>query len=127
MEQLMEKMLEEKVWAVVGASANSRKFGYKVFKKLNSRGYRVYPVNPNCNEIDGIKCYRTLKDLPELPGAVSLVVPPAVGFKVMEEAAQLGIRRLWFQPGAESQEIINKASELGLEVVYNSCVLIALE
>lgn len=126
MDNLIKSMLDEKVWAVVGASANTRKFGYKVFKKLYSRGYQVYPVNPNCDEIDGVKCYRSLGDLPQLPGAVSVIVPPAVGLKVLDEAAHIGIKRLWFQPGAESQEIIQKAEDLGLQIVYDNCVLIAL-
>jgi len=50
---LDEKMLEKKVWAVVGASDNPEKYGNLIYKKLKSRGYRVYPVNPNYETIDG--------------------------------------------------------------------------
>jgi len=51
-------MLEKKVWAVVGASDNPEKYGNLIYKKLKSRGYRVYPVNPNYETIDGDKCYK---------------------------------------------------------------------
>lgn len=124
--ELRRNILNEKTWAVVGASVNKQKFGYKVLKRLMEEGYKVYPVNPNYEEIDGIKCYPSLRDLPELPGAVSVIVPPAAGLAVLEEAAELGIKKLWFQPGAECDEILKKAEKLGLELIYDCCVLIEL-
>jgi predicted CoA-binding protein len=119
-------ILKEKTWAVVGASANTQKFGYKVFKRLIREGYTVYPVNPNCKEIEGVQCYGSLKDLSEMPGAVSVIVPPKAGLGVLDEAAELGIKRLWFQPGAESGEIVGKAEKLGLQIIYGYCVLVEL-
>jgi predicted CoA-binding protein len=127
MKKLIEDMLDKKVWAVVGASANKEKFGYKVFKKLESAGYTVYPINPYCDRIDQAICYPSLSEVPQLPDVVNFVVPPAVGIKVIEEAGNLGIKRVWFQPGAESQDIIQKASEAGLSIVYDRCVLIELD
>jgi predicted CoA-binding protein len=127
LDELIGRMLGEKTWAVVGASVNRQKFGYKVLKRLMEEGYKVYPVNPNYEEIEGVKCYPALRDLPELPGTVSVIVPPAAGLTLLEEAAGLGIKKLWFQPGAESDEILKKAEKLGLELVHNRCVLIELE
>jgi predicted CoA-binding protein len=126
MDELIKDMLAQKTWAVVGASANTQKYGYKVFKRLIEEGYRAYPVNPNCKDIEGALCYSTLRELPETPGAVSVVIPPKAGLGILEEAAELGIKRLWFQPGAESGEIIDKAGDLGLEIVHDYCVLIEL-
>ena len=126
MDQLVSRMLKEKVWAVVGASANPQKYGYKVYKRLLTEGYKVFAVNPNCKEIEGDPCYNSLRDLSELPGAVSVIVPPVVGLNVLEQAAQQRIKRLWFQPGAESNEIIEKAGGLNLEIAYNRCVLVEL-
>jgi len=84
-----EKMLEKKVWAVVGASDNPEKYGNLIYKKLKSRGYRVYPVNPNYETIDGDKCYKDLSSLPEVPEVIDMVVAPRHGVKVIEEAASL--------------------------------------
>ncbi len=126
MDKLIKRMFKEKIWAVVGASANPDKYGYKVYKRLLKEGYEVYAVNPNCEAIEGVKCYSRLADLPRLPGAVSVIVPPKAGIGVLEEAAGRNIKKLWFQPGAESSEIIGKAQQLGLEIVYKECVLIEL-
>jgi predicted CoA-binding protein len=126
MEKLVEEMLAQKVWAVIGASANKEKFGYKIFKKLESTGYTVYPINPFRDRIEQAVCYPSLSALPQIPDVINFVVRPSVGIKIMEEAKDLGIKRMWFQPGAESQEIIQKASDEGLDIVYNDCVLLAL-
>lgn len=126
MDSLIQKMLNENNWAVVGVSANMHKYGYKVYKRLLQEGYIVYPINPNCEQIEGVACYPRLNDLPRLPGAVSVIVPPTAGIAILEEAADLGIKRLWFQPGAQSDQIIRRADELNLEIVYNRCVLVEL-
>lgn len=126
MKKIMEDMLKEKVWAVVGASNNKEKFGFKVFERLMEKGYRAYPVNPSCEEIEGKKCYKTLSEIPEVPGSVSMVIPPRAAIGVLEEAAALGIKKIWFQPGAESEEVIEKANLLHLDVVYDNCVLVEL-
>jgi hypothetical protein len=49
------------VFAVVGASRDSKKYGYQVYRDLRNAGYRVYPVNPNVNEVLGDKCYQVSK------------------------------------------------------------------
>lgn len=115
---------KENVYAVVGASRNKEKYGYKVFMHLLKDGFKVYPINPNAKEIDGVKCYPSLSSLPEKPDVVILVVKPFVAEKVVEEAIKLGIKRLWFQPGSESKEAIERAKKAGLEVVFNECFVV---
>ncbi|MBN1624851.1 MAG: CoA-binding protein, partial [Clostridia bacterium] len=61
---LEEKMLEKKTWAVVGANTDPEKYGNMIYRKLKSRGYRVYAVNPVYKEIDGDECYSNLSSLP---------------------------------------------------------------
>ncbi|MDU2577412.1 MAG: CoA-binding protein, partial [Veillonella sp.] len=53
----IQQALGQKVWAVIGATHKTEKFGYKIYKCLKDHGYEVYPVNPNVAEIDGDKCY----------------------------------------------------------------------
>ena len=53
----IQQALDQKVWAVIGATHKTEKFGYKIYKCLKDHGYEVYPVNPNVAEIDGDKCY----------------------------------------------------------------------
>jgi len=123
---LEEQMLEKKIWAVVGASENPEKFGCKIYKKLKSEGYTVYPVNPNYKTIDGETCYSSLSALPEKPDVVDMVVAPRHGKDVIIEAAKLGIKNIWFQPGTYNEEILGIARENNLNIVQG-CVLVALK
>lgn len=120
-----DNMLEKKVWAVVGATQDPEKYGSKIFRKLKNNGYKVYPVNPNYDEIDGDKCYRDLSSLPEVPEVVNMVVNPRHSIKVVEEAADLGIKNVWLQPGTHNEEVMKMIDGKGLDVV-KGCVLVSL-
>lgn len=121
--ELIPEFLEKKVWAVVGASRDESRFGYKVFKALLDSGYKVYPINPSADEIAGVKAYPRLSDLPEKPDVVDTVVPSKVTEKIVAEVAELGIKRMWMQPGSESDEAIRLAEEKGIIVVHNACAM----
>jgi len=69
-------MLEKKIWAVIGANNDSDKFGNIIYKKLKCEGYKVYPVNPMCEYVDGNRCYPNLSSLPEMPEVLDMVVSP---------------------------------------------------
>jgi predicted CoA-binding protein len=89
-------------------------------------GRRVYAVNPKAEEVEGQPCYPDLASLPERVHGVSLVTPPAVTERVVEEAAAAGIGYVWMQPGAESAVAIRRAEELGLTLIHSGpCVLVA--
>ena len=121
---LIEECVDERVWAVVGASTDPNKWGHRIYTALRESGYRVYPVNPRAREIAGDCCYRSLAELPETPGVVDVVVPPRLGLGVAEDVARAGIARIWFQPGAESPENIARARALGLKTVAYACALV---
>jgi predicted CoA-binding protein len=123
---LIEECLAEPVWAVVGASTSPAKWGYRAYKALLAHGYRAYPVNPRATAIDGAPCYRSLANLPETPGVVSIIVPPKLGLAVVDEAVEAGIARLWFQPGAYSPGNHARARERGVRAVSGACVLVEL-
>ena len=122
----VETMLQMQNWAVVGATDNTEKFGYKIFKALKEAGYRVYPVNPGITEILGDKCYPALKDLPVIPEVVNVVVPPKVGEQIMNNCSELGIKNVWLQPGANAASVVAIAKNFGLNVVDQNCVLVEL-
>lgn len=122
----VETMLQMKNWAVIGATNNTEKFGYKIFKAILAAGYNVYPVNPGVNEILGHKCYAALKDLPVTPDVVNVVVPPRVGEQIMKECSALGIKNVWLQPGANTASVVEVAKKSGLNVVDQECILVEL-
>lgn len=86
------------LYAVVGASNNEGKYGYKVFKDLLDGGYKVLPINPNEQEILKTKSYSTLSSVKEKIDVVIFVTQPAVTEKVLEEVKELKIQNVWMQP-----------------------------
>lgn len=123
--QTVETTINLRKWAVVGASAKPDRYSYKIVKLLQERGYDVYPVAPRLAEIDGLRVYASIADLPEKPDVVDMVVNPATGIDVMKQIAAAGIRYVWLQPGAESPEIHAFARENGI-VAIDACILAVL-
>ncbi len=124
-ELVFEGFLDKKnVIAIVGASSNKEKWGYKVYKKLREAGFEVYPVNPKYKEIEGEKCYPDLASLPQKPDVVITVVKPEVTKKIVEECKRLGIKRIWMQTGSESKKAIEFCKKNGISVVYGACFVV---
>ncbi len=125
--QRIADFLAEGPWAVAGASTNREKYGNKALRAYQQRGRTVYPVNPRAQAIEGLKSYPDLASLPPGVRGLSIVTPPAITERLVEEAAAAGIRRVWMQPGAESVAAVRRAEELGLAVISGGpCVLVSL-
>lgn len=123
-DQLIADFVNRRVWAVVGASQDRTKYGNRILRSLHMAGYTVYPVNPNGGVIEGLQAYPTLASLPEQPDVIDLVVPPTVTEQVVREAHDIGLSRVWMQPGAESQAAIKYCHENGIQVVYHACAMV---
>ena len=119
--------LSQHVLAVVGASRNPNKFGSSIYRELKKKGYKVLPVNPHAETVDGDPCYPNLAALPETPGGIVVVVPPAEAEKVVQEALAVKITRVWLQRGAESPEAIRYCAANGIQVVSGECILMFAE
>lgn len=104
--------------AILGASTDRSKFGNKSVRAHQAQGFTVYPINPKASEIEGLKAYASLADIP--PGKldrVSVYLPPTVGIKVLPEIAARGCEEFWLNPGTESDELVAEAERLGLNVI----------
>lgn len=117
-----EEMLKKKTWVVAGVTGKQDKFGYKIWKILKENNYETYGVNPNYDEIEGDKIYHSIKDLPKKVEVLDMVVSPKIAIPTLEEAKEVGIEYIWFQPGTYNDEVIEKAEELGFKILYNDCV-----
>jgi predicted CoA-binding protein len=124
MEDLIREFTNERVWVVVGASTNPVKYGNQIFHNLLDAGYTVYGVNAGGGEIAGQQLYRSLDDLPEKPAVVDTVVPPPVTEQIVRQCAELGLSRVWMQPGSESPQAIALCEEHGIKVVHGVCAMI---
>lgn len=112
--------------AIIGASTNRSKYSNKAVRAYMKRGYAVYPVNPRASEIEGLKCYASVLDIPTAPDEASFYVPPAIGLSLIQEVAAKGIRKVWLNPGAESDELIRRAEALDIEVI-TACSILAVD
>lgn len=103
--------------AVVGASADRRKFSNKSVRAHLRQGWEVFPVNPKGGEIEGLRVYRTLAEIPRPVYRVTLYLPPAVGLTVLPEIAAVKPAEFFVNPGAESAELVAAAERLGLDPI----------
>ena len=123
---VLQKLKQKNVRiALVGASNEPQKFGNRIYLDLRSKGYDVVPVNPKDKQIEGDRSYASIGMMEELPDIVNLVVPPPIAMKVAQEAVELGIEHLWFQPGSESDELETwLEGKNRIEYLVNSCIMV---
>ena len=111
--------------AVAGASRDRSKFGNKVLRNYLQRGMPVYAVNPSCagpDGIEGVTTVATLADLPEPVHGLSIITPPTVTARIVEDAIAAGIGHLWMQPGAEDARAMSaKARRADLRTYASPC------
>ena len=114
-------------FAVVGASNDRGKYGNRVLRKYWQHDLKAYPVNPNETVIEGESAYPNLGALPKEVKSISIVTPPAITEKIVEDAIAHGIENIWMQPGAESPGAVARARQAGINVIADGdCVLVAL-
>jgi hypothetical protein len=123
MQELIQEFMAQKIFAVIGASDNPDKYGNRIVKNLKSRGYKIYPVNPRLEKVEGLKCYPSVASIPEKVDVVDFVVPPAATEATLKECVSLGLRRIWLQPGSESQAAIDFCHANNLKIVHSVCVM----
>ena len=123
---VLQKLEQENVKiALVGASNDKSKFGNRIYRDLRSKGYNVVPINPKDENIEGDKAYTSIQMMEELPDIVNFVVPPLIAMKVAQNAVELGVEYLWFQPGSESDELENWLKDTdGIKYLINACIMV---
>ena len=114
-----------KVVAVVGASNNRRKYGNKALRAFRHGGYDVVPIHPHEREIEGIKAYPSVLDVPYPIDMATLYVPPEVGETIIGEIAAKHIPEVWLNPGAESAALVSKAQALKLRPIV-ACSIVGI-
>ena len=123
----IQRFLTSPAYGVVGASPSRHKYGNKVLRCYQQNGRRAIPVNPREQLIEGATCVASVLDLPEDVKSISIITPPAVTERVVEEAIRNGIEHVWMQPGAESERAVEACEAAGINVIADgSCVLVVL-
>ncbi|MFH0899403.1 MAG: CoA-binding protein [Pseudomonadota bacterium] len=123
----IEELLAQKSVALVGVSRKGGGFGNVIRTELAKRGYVVRVVHPEGATAGNQSCARSVAEIAAEVGGAVLVTPPRSTEKLVREAAEAGLRRLWIQQGAESEEAIRFCEENGIAVVHHECILMYLE
>jgi predicted CoA-binding protein len=123
----IDTFLSADAFGVVGASSKPHKYGNKVLRCYQQNQHTVVPVNPVEKEIEGLACIASVSDLPDQVSSISIITPPQVTEKVVEQAVAKGIKNVWMQPGAESAQAVAACAAAGVNVISDgSCVLVVL-
>jgi uncharacterized protein len=126
MKDAAREFLSHKRVAVTGVSRTPKDHGSNVvYKRLRDRGYEVFAINPNAEEVEGDACYRDLKSV---PGGVDWVVTatrPETTEKTVHECAELGIDRVWMHRAVGAGSVSPEGAELGrlhgMTVIAGGC------
>lgn len=112
--------------AVIGASSDRYKFGNKCVRAYAAAGYEVFPVHPKAATVEGWPAYPSIADVPrDSLDRVSVYLPPAVGVGVMDQIASKTVGEVWLNPGADGDQVIERANQLGLNVIC-ACSIVDL-
>ena len=127
--EIIKKFLDKRnTIGFIGATIQKEKWGYKKYKQLKDAGFRIYPVNPKYDKIDGDKCFPNLSSLIKFlnfkPDFIITIVPSNVTERIVEKCKMLGINKIWMQPGSESTKAIEFCKKNNIEVVYGICIIV---
>ena len=127
-DEAASEFLAQKRLAVTGVSRHPRDHGSNtVFKRLRDRGYQVFAVNPNADEVEGARSYHDLHSIPGGVDAVIIATAPDKAEGTMRECEELGIKRVWMHRawghGSVSPEAAAYGREHGITVIDGGCPL----
>ena len=122
------EFLTKKRVAVTGVSRTAKSHGGNtVYRRLRERGYDVFAVNPNADEVEGDRCYKDLRSIPGGVDAVVIGTRPESAEDTMRECAELGIKHVWMHWGAGASSVSATATDYGREhgitVIDGGCPL----
>ena len=103
--------------AIIGATSRRDKFANKAVRAFLEHGDIVIPIHPAQIEVEGLRVYASVLDVPENIDIASFYVPSNIGVRVLDECARKGIKRIILNPGAESSELLQRARELNIEAI----------
>ncbi|MBD3267181.1 CoA-binding protein [bacterium] len=111
--------------AIIGASSNREKFGNTAVLAYRDQGFTVYPVNARADEIEGLKCYRDIRDIPGPVETASVYLPPKLTLDVLDAIAEKKVNQVFLNPGSENEAVIEKANQLGLNIIQGCSIIAA--
>jgi hypothetical protein len=112
-----------KTIAVVGFSTRPARPSHNIARQLQRFGYRIIPVRPGISEGLGEQAYPNLSAVPDSIDLVNVFRSPGQVPSIVDECLRLGLKKIWMQEGAASEEAAEKAVAGGMTVVMDRCIL----
>lgn len=122
-DEIGELLSRTKTIAVVGLSSNPMRASNGVSQYIQSRGYRIIPINPNEQIVLGERAYASLSDVPEKIDLVDVFRRSEHVPEIVDEVIRLRIPALWLQEGVIHEAAAKRAREAGITVVMDRCIL----
>lgn len=117
-----ELLLNNDNYAIIGVSPNKERYAYKIYTLLKNKGKNAFGVHPTIEKVDEDAVYPNVAAIPTNVDIAVFVVRPAIGLTYLPTIVEKGIKTIWLQPGTVDTALLDKAEELGLNVIQD-CVL----
>ena len=125
LKQAADEFLSQKRIAVAGVSRDEKQSANLIFRRLRDTGHDVYAVNPNADEVEGVRAYDSVTSIPGGVDGVVVVTPAGASARVVADCADAGVRRVWLHhgvgPGSVSDEAVTFCREHGMLVIPGAC------
>lgn len=129
--QSVAAFLAGKRMAVAGVSRQGNQPANLIYRRLRDSGHEVFPVNPNADTVEGVTCYPNLSAIPGPVDAVMVVTHPDAAPDVVRQAADRGVRHVWFHrsfgTGSVSDEAVAACRARGIEPIVGGCPMMFCE
>jgi predicted CoA-binding protein len=119
----IDAFLSSRKLAIAGVSRDPKKFGNQVFKLLKERGFEVYPINPNADNIDGTPCFRSVSSLPLSVHSLVILTSKKHTRDIVADAVAKGIDSIWIQQGSDTPETIELTKSHPVNLITRECIL----
>jgi predicted CoA-binding protein len=123
MDSIHDLLKNSRTIAVVGLSDNPLRASHGVSAYMQMQGYRIVPVNPECDFVLGERSYKSLLDVPEKIDIVNIFRRPEFVPPIVDQAIQLKVPGIWMQEGVIHEEAAQRARQQGIYVVMDKCIL----
>lgn len=127
----IDDFLAQKRIAVAGVRGSKDDAANLIYRKLRGAGYTVYAINPNASTVEGDPCYPDLHATPERPEAVVIVTRPEVTDQIIQQCADLGIKRVWIHRSPMGNSLSERSKELckekGIALIPGMCPMMFVD
>lgn len=117
----INNFLSSKSVALIGVSRDKQSYSRVLLKAFVDKGFEVFPVNPNETEVDGLKCYQSITQLPDSIDAAYIIKRKDLAVDLAREVANKGIKKIWIHVSCDEPNIKELCKEFGVTVIAGEC------